>query len=143
MTPNRVVAWMRDDGFDGSISTMTVCCSDRVKQIWLKANPSQVERYTIPLYAATPDPSEALRQCEAALSVNSLAERCAGCVAIARSSAFHESNALRAEAKVESLKRHVRVLQMLAKGQHSPVDWQRFCGEVDAIDAVITDKATA
>lgn len=44
------VAWMRDAGED-SISTMTCCCTDAVKQLWLKVNPEQVERYTIPLYA--------------------------------------------------------------------------------------------
>ena len=44
------VAWMRDDGTEGSITTMTVCISDKVRDLWLKANPKQVERYTIPLY---------------------------------------------------------------------------------------------
>jgi hypothetical protein len=44
------VAWMRDDGEDGSASTMTNCCSAKVKDVWSKANPTQVERYTIPLY---------------------------------------------------------------------------------------------
>jgi len=44
-------AWMRDDGGDGSISTMTVCISTKVRDLWLKANPRQVKRYTIPLYA--------------------------------------------------------------------------------------------
>lgn len=52
------VAWMRDDGEEGSISTMTNCCSAKVKALWLKANPRQVERYTIPLHALTPkDPT--------------------------------------------------------------------------------------
>jgi hypothetical protein len=46
------VAWMRADGEEGSISTMTVCISAKVKDLWLKANPVQVERYTIPLYAS-------------------------------------------------------------------------------------------
>ena len=46
------VAWMRDDGTEGSITTMTVCISDKVRDLWLKANPKQVERYTIPLYTA-------------------------------------------------------------------------------------------
>lgn len=45
------VAWMRADGEEGSISTMTACISAKVKDLWLKANPTQVERYTIPLYA--------------------------------------------------------------------------------------------
>jgi hypothetical protein len=49
------VAWMRADGEEGSISTMTVCISDKVKDLWLKANPMQVERYTVPLYAAPPN----------------------------------------------------------------------------------------
>ena len=31
---------------------MTVCISDKVRELWLKANPKQVERYTLPLYAA-------------------------------------------------------------------------------------------
>jgi hypothetical protein len=44
-------AWMRDDGDEGSISTMTVCISTKVRDLWLKANPRQVKRYTIPLYA--------------------------------------------------------------------------------------------
>ncbi len=43
------VAWMRDDGEEGSLSTMTVCCSQKVKGIWLQCNPSQVKRYTLPL----------------------------------------------------------------------------------------------
>ena len=51
------VAWMRDDGTEGSISTMTVCISDKVRDLWLKANPTQVERYTIPLYAALNAPA--------------------------------------------------------------------------------------
>ena len=44
------VAWMRADGEGESLSTMAYCITDRVKQIWLGANPKQVERYTIPLY---------------------------------------------------------------------------------------------
>ena len=44
------VAWMRADGSEGSVTTMTVCISDKVRDLWLKANPKQVERYTIPLY---------------------------------------------------------------------------------------------
>lgn len=44
------VAWMRAEGPDG-ISTMAYCITDKVRQIWLNANPKQVERYTIPLYA--------------------------------------------------------------------------------------------
>lgn len=44
------VAWMRAEGPDG-ISTQAYCITDKVKQIWLNANPKQVERYTIPLYA--------------------------------------------------------------------------------------------
>jgi hypothetical protein len=47
-------AWMRDDGEEGSISTMTVCVSKKVKDLWLRANPRQVERYTIPLYTHPP-----------------------------------------------------------------------------------------
>lgn len=43
-------AWMRDDGEPGSISTMTNCCSAKVKNLWIKVNPIQIERYTIPLY---------------------------------------------------------------------------------------------
>jgi hypothetical protein len=43
------VAWMRADGEDGSLSTMTECCSQKVKDLWLKCSPVQVERYTIPL----------------------------------------------------------------------------------------------
>jgi hypothetical protein len=43
------VAWMRDDGEDGSLSTMTACCSQKVKDLWLKCSPVQVERYTLPL----------------------------------------------------------------------------------------------
>ncbi|MBK6587964.1 MAG: hypothetical protein IPG22_06575 [Acidobacteria bacterium] len=45
------VAWLRDDDKGGSINTMSDCCTDVVKQLWRRANPKQVERYTIPLYA--------------------------------------------------------------------------------------------
>ena len=47
------VAWMRDDG-EGSIATTTDVITKRVRDIWLKANPKQIERYTIELYLATP-----------------------------------------------------------------------------------------
>lgn len=47
---SKPVAWMRADGETGSLTTMVVCISDKVKQVWLKMNPRQVERYTIPLY---------------------------------------------------------------------------------------------
>ena len=43
------VAWLRDT-LDGGLSTMTDCCTNVVKEIWLKANPKNVERYTAPLY---------------------------------------------------------------------------------------------
>lgn len=43
------VAWLRDT-LDGGLSTMTNCCTNVVKEIWLKANPKNVERYTAPLY---------------------------------------------------------------------------------------------
>lgn len=45
------VAWLRDT-LDGGLSTMTDCCTNVVKEIWLKANPKNVERYTAPLYTA-------------------------------------------------------------------------------------------
>lgn len=45
------VAWLRDK-LDGGLSTMTDCCTNVVKEIWLKANPKNVERYTAPLYTA-------------------------------------------------------------------------------------------
>lgn len=50
------VAWMRADGSEGSVTTMTVCISDKVRELWLKANPKQVERYTIPLYTMKASP---------------------------------------------------------------------------------------
>lgn len=43
------VAWMRDAGED-SLSAMSCCCTNGVKQLWLNVNPKRVERYTIPLY---------------------------------------------------------------------------------------------
>ena len=51
------VAWMRDDG-EGSIATTTDVITKRVRDIWLKANPRQIERYTIELYLATPDAAQ-------------------------------------------------------------------------------------
>ena len=44
-------AWMRNDGV-GSIATTTDVITKPVRDLWLKANPRQIERYTIPLYAA-------------------------------------------------------------------------------------------
>lgn len=45
------VAWMRDAG-EPSLSTMSHCIPTTVKDIWLKVNPKNVERYTVPLYQA-------------------------------------------------------------------------------------------
>ena len=45
------IAWLRD-GDEGSIALMTDCCTDRVKQLWLKANPRQVERYKHALFTS-------------------------------------------------------------------------------------------
>jgi hypothetical protein len=41
--------WMRDAG-EPSISTMAHCIPTPVKDIWIKVNPKNVERYTIPLH---------------------------------------------------------------------------------------------
>lgn len=41
-----VVAWMRDSG-DPSDENFVI--SNKVKELWLAANPQRVERYTIPL----------------------------------------------------------------------------------------------
>ena len=46
------VAWLRDDDKGGSINTMSDCCTDAVKELLLRVNPNNVERYTIPLYRA-------------------------------------------------------------------------------------------
>ncbi len=45
----------------------------------------------------------------------------------------------RQDKKVESLRHHVRALQMLLKGQHSPMDFKAFAAEVDAIDRVLDE----
>ncbi len=45
------VAWMRDAG-EPSISTMSHCVPNSVKELWIKVNPRNVERYTVPLYNA-------------------------------------------------------------------------------------------
>lgn len=50
------VAWMRDDN-SGSIATTTDVITKPVRDLWLKANPMQIERYTIPLYLAPPTES--------------------------------------------------------------------------------------
>jgi len=44
-------AWMRDAG-EPSLSTMSHCIPTTVKDIWLKVNPKNVGRYTIPLFKA-------------------------------------------------------------------------------------------
>ena len=45
-------AWLRDDNKGGSINTMSDSCTDAVKELWLRVNPKNVERYVIPLYRA-------------------------------------------------------------------------------------------
>jgi hypothetical protein len=45
------VAWMRDAG-EPSLSTMAYCIPTSVKDVWLKVNPKNVERYVIPFYKA-------------------------------------------------------------------------------------------
>ena len=59
------VAWMRADGENGEVSTMVVCISARVKNLWLKINPKRVERYTLPLYCdeSLIDPSQDDPEC--------------------------------------------------------------------------------
>jgi hypothetical protein len=47
------VAFMRDAG-EASLSTMAYCIPASVKEIWLKVNKANVERYTVPLYARRP-----------------------------------------------------------------------------------------
>jgi hypothetical protein len=50
------------------------------------------------------------------------------------------ADAERSTAKVDSLRHHVRALQMLCRGQHAPIDLNAFCAEVDAIDAAIATR---
>ena len=45
-------AWLRDDDKGGSINTMSDCCTNAVKELLLRVNPKNVERYTIPVFSA-------------------------------------------------------------------------------------------
>jgi hypothetical protein len=42
-----------------------------------------------------------------------------------------------AETKIESMRHHIKALQILCKAQHQPMDMNEFVREVDAIDASI------
>ncbi len=45
-----------------------------------------------------------------------------------------------ARAKIDSLRHHVKALQLLVKMQHAPQDMKLFAAEVDAIDAALAGK---
>lgn len=47
------------------------------------------------------------------------------------------NDAHRLQCKINSLRHHVKALQMLLKGQHAPMDFAAFEREVDAIDAAL------